>query len=59
MQVVAEGVENANQVKKSRALGFDMIQGYLVSRPLDGRAAGELLKRNLQNAVQLIPRSLQ
>ncbi len=59
MQVVAEGVENANQVKKLRALGCDMIQGYLVSRPLDGRAAGELLKRNLQNAVQLIPRSLQ
>ena len=32
--VVAEGVEDAATLERLRALGCDMIQGFLISRPL-------------------------
>jgi diguanylate cyclase (GGDEF)-like protein len=35
MQVVAEGVEEAWQLERLRALGCDFAQGYLLSRPVD------------------------
>lgn len=34
MEVVAEGVESANQAGHLRTLGCDQIQGYLLSRPM-------------------------
>jgi EAL domain-containing protein (putative c-di-GMP-specific phosphodiesterase class I) len=34
MEVVAEGVETANQAEQLRAMGCDQIQGYFFSRPL-------------------------
>jgi diguanylate cyclase (GGDEF)-like protein len=33
MKTVAEGVETAEQVEALRALGCDVVQGYLISRP--------------------------
>jgi EAL domain-containing protein (putative c-di-GMP-specific phosphodiesterase class I) len=38
LKVVAEGVETSAQVDFLRAQGCDEIQGYLLSRPVDGDA---------------------
>ncbi len=43
LQVVAEGVEGAEQVEKLRAMGCEYGQGYFFSRPLDPAAMEELL----------------
>jgi EAL domain-containing protein (putative c-di-GMP-specific phosphodiesterase class I) len=40
LQVTAEGVETVEQLAALRALGCDLIQGFLVAHPLD---AGELV----------------
>jgi EAL domain-containing protein (putative c-di-GMP-specific phosphodiesterase class I) len=34
MQIVAEGVENAEQATRLREYGCDFLQGYLFSEPL-------------------------
>ena len=34
MQVVAEGVENHDQLRELRQLGCDYAQGFLLSRPV-------------------------
>lgn len=39
LQIVAEGVENKDQLQLLRSLGCNLIQGYLVSKPL---TAGEM-----------------
>jgi EAL domain-containing protein (putative c-di-GMP-specific phosphodiesterase class I) len=44
MDVIAEGVESAEQVRHLQALDCDYMQGYLLSRPVDAPAAEELLK---------------
>lgn len=33
MQIVAEGIETAAELRTSRALGADLFQGYFLSRP--------------------------
>lgn len=38
LQVIAEGVETAEQASKLAALGCDQAQGYLYQRPIDVRA---------------------
>jgi len=53
--VVAEGVETREQLERLRSLGCELVQGYLLARPmaasdlgqlLAGDAAGERLPRN-------------
>ena len=44
MQVVAEGVENAEQLRFLEALDCEMIQGYYFSRPLPAGEFRELLE---------------
>jgi diguanylate cyclase (GGDEF)-like protein/PAS domain S-box-containing protein len=44
MDVIAEGVENGEQVRHLQALGADYMQGYLLSKPVDAATAEELLK---------------
>lgn len=44
--VVAEGVEYEEQLSYLREHNCDMIQGYLISRPLDEDSALNLLKNN-------------
>jgi EAL domain-containing protein (putative c-di-GMP-specific phosphodiesterase class I) len=39
---VAEGIENAGQLKTARELGCDLAQGYLLGRPLPPEAAQRL-----------------
>jgi diguanylate cyclase (GGDEF)-like protein/PAS domain S-box-containing protein len=44
MQVVAEGVENEEQVSRLRDLGCEYAQGYFFSRPLDRSDTEEFIK---------------
>jgi len=44
MDVIAEGVETAEQLAQLRALGCQSAQGYLFSRPLGRADAEELIK---------------
>jgi diguanylate cyclase (GGDEF)-like protein len=43
LKVVAEGVENDQQLKFLREAGCDTVQGYLISRPLPGDQVPDLL----------------
>ena len=45
LTVLAEGVENAEQLRMLREKGCHEFQGYLLSQPLTAEAAGELLRR--------------
>ena len=42
-QVIAEGVEQADQAESLRALGCGLAQGYHFCKPLDAKATGLLL----------------
>jgi EAL domain-containing protein (putative c-di-GMP-specific phosphodiesterase class I) len=42
--VTAEGIENANQLERLRAMGCDLAQGYHFSPPLEVQAMTELLE---------------
>jgi diguanylate cyclase (GGDEF)-like protein len=44
LSVVAEGVETEQQAFELKALGCDELQGYLLGRPVDEQASGELLR---------------
>ena len=44
LQVVAEGVENEDQLQLLKNLGCDLIQGYLVSKPLNASEMEALLE---------------
>jgi EAL domain-containing protein (putative c-di-GMP-specific phosphodiesterase class I) len=43
LQVVAEGVEDGEQVRLLRELGCDQIQGFFISRPVPADQVGALL----------------
>ena len=44
MSVVAEGIENEDELRILRELGCDEVQGYYVSKPLPAGAAARLLR---------------
>ncbi len=44
LKVVAEGVENAEQLAFLKAHYCDEVQGYLISRPVEARAMGDILR---------------
>ena len=47
LHVVAEGIENEEQVALLRSLNCESAQGYLFAKPLDVKRATELLKTGL------------
>ena len=47
IDVVAEGIENEEQLWRLRSLGCQHGQGYLFSKPLDANKAGKLLSDGL------------
>ncbi len=49
MDVIAEGVETAEQVAQLRGLKCRYAQGYYFSEPLDSEAAGALVRELAQN----------
>ena len=51
IDVVAEGVETAEQLAQLRALGCNYGQGYLFSKPLDSEAAGKFIAGRLHQAA--------
>jgi diguanylate cyclase (GGDEF)-like protein len=44
LDVIAEGVEDADQLASLRAAGCDQIQGFYFSRPLDASACADYLR---------------
>lgn len=46
LQVVAEGTETIEQVAQLKALGCEMAQGFLYSRPVSAERAFELLRHD-------------
>ncbi len=52
LQVVAEGVENREQLRYLAAKGVDLIQGYLMSQPLSPQAFRNYLGSNPGHAVE-------
>ncbi len=46
LDTVAEGVENAQQLQRLRNLGCQVVQGYLVSRPVPAGEIAKLLARD-------------
>jgi EAL domain-containing protein (putative c-di-GMP-specific phosphodiesterase class I) len=51
MDVVAEGVETADQLGMLLALRCEYAQGFCFSRPVDAAAAGELIANQLWKAT--------
>lgn len=49
LQTTAEGVETPAQVTRLTEDGCDLLQGYLLSRPLPAAEVTELLRENLRN----------
>lgn len=45
MKIVAEGVENLEQLSQLRSMGCDLAQGYYFSRPLPATALAGLLRQ--------------
>jgi EAL domain-containing protein (putative c-di-GMP-specific phosphodiesterase class I) len=52
MDVVAEGVEEQQQLEILTALNCNFVQGKLLSEPLEPHLASALLRSHLQPLVQ-------
>ena len=52
LKVVAEGVENAEQLEFLHQRGCDEYQGYLMSHPVDAAAFARLLERQDADLTQ-------
>jgi EAL domain-containing protein (putative c-di-GMP-specific phosphodiesterase class I) len=46
LKVVAEGVEDQQQLDFLEAEGCDEVQGYLISRPMEAEGLADLLREN-------------
>ena len=52
VSIIAEGIEQEEHVRVLREMGCDMGQGYLFSRPVDARRAGELVEGDAMRATR-------
>jgi EAL domain-containing protein (putative c-di-GMP-specific phosphodiesterase class I) len=55
VDVVAEGAETLQQATTLAALGCDIVQGYIVSRPVTQASMGRLLERSDPRLLDLAP----
>ena len=55
---VAEGIETSEQSQHVAALGCDLAQGYLFSRPIEADAVGALVAASVVSEI-IVPRALQ
>jgi diguanylate cyclase (GGDEF)-like protein len=55
-EVIAEGVETAEQAELLADMGCDFLQGYLFSKPMPAAAAGEYLRRRPEPVRRLMGR---
>ncbi len=46
MNVVAEGVETEAQLRYLQSIGCEIVQGYLISKPLPAKAAEQFIRNN-------------
>jgi diguanylate cyclase (GGDEF)-like protein len=53
LQVVAEGVEDADVLEQLRALGCDLVQGYYVAKPLTAERVPAIVARYQRPNTQL------
>ncbi len=54
LKVIAEGVEDEEQLRMLRELGCDQIQGYLVGRPVPAQEIDERLRQCAVNIAQSV-----
>jgi EAL domain-containing protein (putative c-di-GMP-specific phosphodiesterase class I) len=55
-EVIAEGVETAEQAELLADMGCNFLQGYLFSKPMPAAAAGEYLRRRPEPKRRLMGR---
>lgn len=53
LEVVAEGVENAEQMSLLKSLGCDTLQGYLLGRPMPGNEIAAFLRTAERISAQI------
>jgi diguanylate cyclase (GGDEF)-like protein len=58
LKVVAEGVEDCGQLEFLRSNGCDEVQGYLISRPVEGRVMSDILRSQLSQAWSPVRKAL-
>jgi EAL domain-containing protein (putative c-di-GMP-specific phosphodiesterase class I) len=51
MKVIAEGVENSEQVKILKSYDCDQIQGYYFSKPVPAEEFEKLMEKELYESV--------
>jgi EAL domain-containing protein (putative c-di-GMP-specific phosphodiesterase class I) len=52
--VVAEGVEHRSQWEYLETHDCDMVQGYLISEPVDGDVAFRMLSQNMLHPIEMV-----
>ncbi len=58
LKVVAEGVEDCEQLEFLRSHGCDEVQGYLISRPVEACIMGSILRSQLTEAWSPLRKAL-
>jgi len=59
MQVVAEGIETAEQFEQLRMWGCEFGQGYFLAKPLDPKDAKDLIGRRVSSTLSAVARRVE
>jgi EAL domain-containing protein (putative c-di-GMP-specific phosphodiesterase class I) len=54
LRVIAEGVETADQLRRLKEMGCELVQGNYIARPLTSAAASKLLERESPLLARII-----